>query len=166
MGGYYAAMSSRRKWKYTIPPIPVTPPHIARPVLVVLVVEWLVWLFLTHFLPNLPRCPLCKSSFRWNEIDTHDERGHRRPRPLSFPCPKCLQTIGVPSWRKSFLRISYLALIVTFTFLIFGLPGDLFLGFVGGAVAAIGAIRITDWFIWRRLEPGSPLEPDNPSLWT
>ena len=64
------------------------------------------------------------------------------------------------------MRISYLALIAAFTFLAFDLPGDLFLGFVGGIVAALGAIRIADWFIWRRLEPGSPLEPNNPSLWT
>jgi len=154
------------KRMYTIPPTSATLPDIARPILVVLVVEWLVWLFITYFLSNLPRCPLCKSSFRWSEIDTYDERGHRRPRPLSFPCPKCVQTIGVPNWRKSFLRISYLALIVAFTFFAFDLPGDLFLGFLGGIAAAIGAIRIADWFIRRRLEPGSPLEPDNPSLWT
>jgi hypothetical protein len=166
LGGYHAAVSPRRKRMYTIPPISATPRHIAGPILVVLVVEWLVWLFLTNFLPNLQRCPICKSSFRWSEIDTYDERGHRRPRPLSFPCPKCLQTIGVPNWRKSFLRISYFALIATFMFLAFDLPGDLFLGFVGGIVAAAGAIRIADWFIRRRLEPGSPPEPDNPSLWT
>jgi hypothetical protein len=119
------------KRMYTIPPTSATLPDIARPILVVLVVEWLVWLFITYFLSNLPRCPLCKSSFRWSEIDTYDERGHRRPRPLSFPCPKCVQTIGVPNWRKSFLRISYLALIVAFTFLAFDLPGDLFWDFLG-----------------------------------
>jgi hypothetical protein len=161
----HAAMSPRRKTMYTIPLIPATP-HIAWPILVVLVLEWIVWPFLTQFLPDVPRCPLCKSSFRWIEIDTYDERGRRKPRPFSFPCPKCLQTIGVPNWRKSFLRISYLALIATFMVLIFELPGELFLGYVGSLVAAIGAIRIADWFIWRRLEPGSPLEPDNPSLWT
>jgi len=64
------------------------------------------------------------------------------------------------------LRISYLALIATFMVFIIELPGELFLGYVGSLVAAIGAIRIADWFIWRRLEPGSPLEPDDPSLWT
>jgi len=150
---------------HTIPPISATP-HIAWPILVVLVLEWIVWPFLTQFLPDVPRCPLCKSSFQWSEIDTYDERGRRKPRPFSFPCPKCLQTIGVPTWRKSFLRISYLALIATFMVLIFELPGELFLGYVGSLAAAIGAIRIADWFIWRRLEQGSPLEPDNPSLWT
>jgi hypothetical protein len=48
----------------------------------------------------------------------------------------------------------------------FEMPGDLFVGYVGGLAAAYGAIRIADWFIWRRLEPGRPFEPDNPSLWT
>lgn len=72
----------------------------------------------------------------------------------------------MPSWRKAFLRTSYLALIATFMVLIFELPGDLFLGDVGTLISASGAIRISDWFIWRRLEPGRPLEADNPSLWS
>ena len=152
MNGYLAA---------TLPPA-----HIAWPILVVLVLEYVVWPFLTQFVPDEPRCPLCKTLFRWNTIDTYDKRGRRQPRPFSFPCPTCQQTIGVPSWRKPFLRVSYLALIATFTVLMFEMPGNLFLGYVGGLAAACGAIRIVDWFIWRRLEPGRPLEPDNPSLWT
>ena len=150
---------------FAIPPIPDTSPHIATPLLIVLMLEWIIWPFLTAFLPDVPRCPVCESSFQWSEIDEYDERGHKRPRPLSFSFPKCLQTIGVPSWRKAFLRVSYLALIATFAFLIFDLSGDLFLGFVGSAVAAVGAIRITDWFIRRRLEPGRPPDPDNQGLW-
>lgn len=131
-------------------------PHIAWPILVVIALEYMVWPFLTQFVSDVPRCPICKSFFQWSEIDAYDKRGQRQPRPLSFPCPKCAQTIGVPSWRKSFLSISYLTLIAFFMFLIFELPGDLFLGYVGTLVVAIGAVRIADWFIWRRLEPGSP----------
>ena len=153
MSGYQAAE--------TLPPV-----HIAWPILVVLALEYIVWPFLTQFLPDVPRCPVCKNVFRWSDVDTYDKRGKRQPRPFSFPCPKCQQTIGVPSWRKAFLRTSYLALIATFMVLLFELPGDLFLGYVGTLIAAIGAIRIADWFIWRRLEPGRPLEADNPSLWT
>lgn len=168
MNGCQAAMSLRRKRKYTIPSVAAAlpPPHIAWPILVVLVLEYMVWPFLTQFVPDVPRCPLCKSFFKWSEIDIYDERGRRQARPFSFPCPTCQQTIGVPGWRKSFLRVSYLALIATFTFLMFEMRGDLFLGYLGSLVAAIGAIRIADSFIWRRLEPGRPLEPDNPSLWT
>jgi hypothetical protein len=79
-------------------------PEIAWPIFVVLMLEWVVWPVVMPFLPDVPRCPICKSSFRWTEIDT----GGSRSRPLSFPCPKCLQTIGAPSWRKSFLRAFYL----------------------------------------------------------
>lgn len=131
-------------------------PRIAWPILIVLVLEYMVWPFLTQFFPDVPRCPLCKTSFRWSEINTHDEGGPKRLRPVSFPCPKCLKTIGVPNWRKSFLMISYFVLVAVFMVLIFALPGDLFWGYVGGLAAAVGAIRIADWFIWRRLEPGSP----------
>lgn len=131
-------------------------PRIAWPILAVLVFEYMVWPFLTQFFPDVPRCPLCQSSFRWSEIDSYDEQARKRLRPFSFSCPKCLQTIGVPTWRRSFFWISYLALIAIFIVLIFGLPGDLFWGYVGGLAAAVGAIRIADWFIWRRLEPGSP----------
>jgi hypothetical protein len=141
---------------YTILLNPAALPHVARPILVVLLVEYLVWLFLTHFLSNVPRCPLCKSSFRWGEIDTYDERGRRRSRPLSFPCPQCLQIIGVPSWRASFLRSFYLALIGTLLFVIFDSSGDLLLGYLGALAAAVGAVQIADWFIWNKLEPGSP----------
>jgi hypothetical protein len=154
MNGYLAAMS-----------IALPPPDIAWPILVVLILEYMVWPVLTQFVPDVPRCPLCESSFRWSDIDTYDTSGRRQPRPFWFPCPTCQQTIGVPGWRKPFLLVSYLALIITFMFLIFGMRGDLFLGFLGTLVAAVGAIRIADWFIWRRLEPGRPLE-DNPSLWT
>ena len=150
--------------KYTTPLIaaglPKAPPA-AWPILVVLVLEYMVWPFLTQFFPDAPRCPLCKSSFQWSEINTYDEGGQRRLRPVSFPCPKCMQTIGVPNWRKTFLLISYLVLIGVFLILIFALPGDLFWGYVGSLAAAVGAIRIADWFIWRRLEPGSP-EPFSP----
>lgn len=131
-------------------------PDIAWPILVVLVLEYVVWPFLTQFIPDVPRCPVCKSFFQWNEINTYDEGRRGRIRPVSFSCPKCLKTIGVPNWRTSFLKISYFVLFTTFLVLIFALPGDLFWGYVGGLAASIGAIRIVDWFIWRRLEPGSP----------
>jgi len=137
-------------------------PEIAWPIFVVLVLEWVVWPVAMQFLPNAPRCPICKSSFRWGEIDA----GGRRTRPLSFPCPKCLETIGAPSWRKSFLRVLYLSLIAIFMFLMFELRGDLFLGFLGVAGAAVGAVRIADWFIWKKLEPGASPETDNPSLFS
>ena len=106
-------------------------PEIAWPIFVVLVLEWVVWPVVMPFLPNVPRCPICKSSFQWSEIDTYDERGRRRPRPLSFQCPTCLQPIGAPSWRKSFLRFFYLSLIGAFLFVLFELRGDLFLGYLG-----------------------------------
>ena len=139
---------------YTAAGLP--PAHIAWPILVVLVLEYVVWPFLTQFLPDVPRCPLCKSSFQWSEIDTYDKRGRRKPRPCSFRCPKCQQTIGAPNWRTSFLGISYFVLVAAFMVLVLALPGDLFLGYLGGLVAAIGATRIADWFIWRKLEAGSP----------
>jgi len=137
-------------------------PEMARPIFFVLVLEWVVWPVAMPFLPDAPRCPICKSSFRWDEID----KGGRRSRPLSFPCPKCLQTIGAPSWRKSFLRIFYLSVIAVFMFLLFELRGDLFLGFLGMLGVAVGAVRIADWFIWKKLEPGSSPETDNPSLFS
>jgi hypothetical protein len=140
-------------------------PDIAWPIFVVLVLEWIVWPFVMPFVPDVPRCPVCKGFFQWSKIDTCDEHGRKQPRPLSFQCPNCLQTIGVPSWRKSFLRVSYLALIAIFMFLTFE-SRDLFLGYVGGLLAAIGAIRIADWFIWRKLEPGKPLVPESPGLFT
>ena len=157
--GYHSAMlrcQTGRTRIYAILLNPTGLPHVARPILVVLLVEYLAWLFLTHFLSNVPRCPLCKCSFRWGEIDTYDERGRRRPRPLSFPCPRCLQIIGVPSWRASFLRGFHLALIGTFLFVIFDSSGDLLLGYLAALAAAAGAVQIADWFIWNKLEPGSP----------
>jgi hypothetical protein len=168
MKGYPAAMSLRRNRTYAIPFLAAAlpPSQIAWPILVVLVLEYMVWPFLTQFVPDVPRCPLCKGLFQWSEIDTYDQRGRRQARPFSFPCPRCQQTIGVPGWRKPFLRVSYLGLVAIFTFLIFEMRGDLFLGYVGILLATIGAIRIADWFIWRKLEPGRPLESDNPSLWT
>lgn len=137
-------------------------PEIAWPIFVVLVLEWVVWPVAMPLLADVPRCPICKSSFRWTEIDT----GGSRSRPLSFPCPKCRQTIGAPSWRKSFLRAFYLSLIGIFMFVLFDLRGDLFLGYLGTLLAAVGAVRIADWFIWKRLEPGSSLETDSPSLFS
>jgi hypothetical protein len=125
-------------------------PEIAWPIFVVLVLEWVVWPVAMQYLPNAPRCPICKNSFRWSEIDTGDSRS----RPLSFPCPKCLQTIGAPSWRKSFLLVFYLSLIAIFMFLLFELRGDLFLGYFVVLLAAVGAIRIADWFVgksWNRV---------------
>jgi purine-cytosine permease-like protein len=71
-----------------------------------------------------------------------------------------------PSWRKSFLRAFYLSLIAIFMFLLFDLRGDLFLGYLGTLLAAVGAIRIADWFVWKRLEPGSSPETDIPSLFS
>lgn len=140
-------------------------PDIAWPIFIVLVLVWLVWPLVMPFVPDVPRCPVCKGSFQWSEIDTYDDRGRRQPRPVSFQCPKCLQTIGVPGWRKSFLVVSHFAMIAIFMFLIFE-SRDLFLGYVGSLLASFGAIRIADWFIWRRLEPGRPLEPGSSGLFT
>jgi hypothetical protein len=151
MSGWHVAMA-----------LALPAPEIAWPIFVVLVLEWVVWPVAVAFLPDAPRCPICKSSFRWTEIDT----GGSRSRPLSFPCPKCLQTIGAPSWRKPFLRTCYLSLIAIFMFLVVDLRGDLFLGYLGTLVAAVGAIRIADWFVWKRLEPGSSPETDSPSLFS
>jgi hypothetical protein len=109
-------------------------PEIAWPIFVVLVLEWAVWPVAMQFLPDAPRCPICKSSFRWTEIDV----GGSRSRPLSFPCPNCLQTIGAPSWRKSFLRAFYLSLIAIFMFVLFDLRGDLFLGYLGTLLEPYG----------------------------
>lgn len=152
-------MLSGPKQKYQTALIPAGLPDVPQipwPILVLLILEYMVWPFLTQFLPDVPRCPLCKSSFQWADISTYDEGYQKRLRPQSFPCPKCLKTIGVPNWRKSFLKISYFALITIFLILIFALPGDLFWGYIGSLAAAVGAIRIADWFVWRRLEPGSP----------
>jgi hypothetical protein len=137
-------------------------PEIAWPIFVVLVLEWVVWPVAMVFLPNAPRCPICKNPFQWGEIDTAGSRA----RPLSFPCPKCQQTIGAPSWRKSFLRVLHLSLIGIFMFVLFDLRGDLFLGYLGLLAAVAGALRIADWFIWKNLEPGSSPETDNPSLFS
>ena len=150
--GYNQASTEGRQ---VIPADPTAPPLIAKPLLVFLAVEWLVWLFLKHFLQNVPRCPLCSSRFSWSEIERRGSHGAGW-RPLSFPCPRCRQIVGVPSWRKSFLWILYLSLIAIFFYLIFELPGDLFLGFVGMVIGAVGAIRIADWFVWKKLEPGRP----------
>jgi hypothetical protein len=151
MSGSYVAMA-----------LPLPAPEIAWPIFVVLVLEWMVWPVAMAFLPNAPRCPICKKLFQWSEIDT----GGRRSRPLSFPCPKCLQTIGAPSWRKTLLLVVYLSLIAIFMFMLFQLRGDLFLGYVGILLAGVGAIRIADWFAWKRLEPGASPEADNPSLFS
>jgi len=51
-------------------------------------------------------------------------------------------------------------------FVLFDLRGDLFLGYLGTLLAAVGAVRIADWFIWERLEPGSLPETDSPSLFS
>jgi hypothetical protein len=51
-------------------------------------------------------------------------------------------------------------------FLLFELRGDLFLGYFGALLAAVGAIRIADWFVWKRLEPGASPETDNPGLFS
>ena len=135
---------------------------VAWPVFVLLVLEWVVWPFVLPLLPDSLRCPICKSSFRWSEVET----GGSRPRPLSFPCPKCLQVIGPPSWRKSFLLVLYLALVALLMFMIFQLPGDLFLGSVALVLAAVGAVRIGDWFLRKKLEPGRSPETDSPSLFS
>lgn len=132
----------------------------------VLVLEWVVWPFLTQFIRDEPRCPLCKSYFRWQEIEVYNEGGQKESRRTSFPCPRCQQIIGVPNWRKAFLKIAYLLLIAVFLLVTFQVPGDLFWGYIGTLVASLGAIRIADWFIWRRLEPGSPSDSDSSSLWT
>lgn len=111
-----------------------------------------------QFLPNAPRCPICKSSFRWSEIDT----GGSRPRPLSFPCPKYLQTIGAPSWRKSFSLVFNLSLIAISMFLSFELRGDLFLGYFAVLLAAVGAIRIgSSGKGWNRVAPRRQVPPSS-----
>ena len=69
------------------PAAALPPAHIAWPILVVLVLEYVLWPFLTQFVPDEPRCPLCKTLFRWSAIDTYDKGGRRQPRPFSFPCP-------------------------------------------------------------------------------
>ena len=148
-------------WQVTMA-LALPSPEIAWPNFVVLVLEWVVWPVTMLFLADAPRCPLCKSSFQWTEIST----GGSRSRPLSFLCPKCLQTIGAPSWRKSFLRIFYLSLIAIFMFVLLDLRGDLFLGYLGTLLAAVGAVRIADWFVWKRLEPGTSPETASPSLFS
>jgi hypothetical protein len=138
MSGWHLAMASA-----------LPAPEIAWPIFVVLVVEWVVWPVAMQFLPDAPRCPICKSSFRWTEIDT----GGSLSRPLSFPWPKCLQTIGAPSWRKSFLRAFYLSLIAILMFVLFDLRDDLFLGYLGTLLATVGAIRIGTGPASRRVTP-------------
>jgi hypothetical protein len=64
------------------------------------------------------------------------------------------------------LRVFYLSLVAIFLFLMFELRGDLFLGFFGALFAAVGAIRIADWFVWKRLEPGASPETELPSLFS
>lgn len=137
-------------------------PEIAWPIFVVLVLEWVIWPVARAFLPDAPRCPICKSSFQWTDIDTRGSRS----RPLSFSCPKCLQTIGAPTCRKSFLWVLYLSLIAIFMFVLLDLRGNLFLGYLGTLLAAVGATRIADWFLWKRLEPGSSPETDPPRLFS
>lgn len=137
-------------------------PPISHLVFAVVVFEWVVWPILAAFMRDEPKCPLCKGDFQWREIDVYNERGQKEARRTSFPCPRCQRIIGVPSWRKSFLRIAYLSLIAVFLVVTFQAPGDLFLGYIGVLLASLGAIRIFDWFIWRRLEPGSP--SDFPSI--
>jgi len=51
-------------------------------------------------------------------------------------------------------------------FLLFELPGGLFFGYVGVVLAAIGAIKIADWFVRKKLEPGKSPESDGPSLFS
>jgi len=70
----------------------------------------------------------------------------------------------VPSWRKSFLKIAYLSLIAGSFFVIFQMPGSLLRGFIGVLLVSVGTVRIADWFISRRLEPGTP--GDSPNFWT
>jgi hypothetical protein len=65
---------------------------------------------------------LCKNSFSWREIDDYNEGGQKKTRPSSFPCPRCQQTIGVPNWRKPFLKVAYLTLIAVFLFVTFQVP--------------------------------------------
>jgi endogenous inhibitor of DNA gyrase (YacG/DUF329 family) len=125
-------------------------------VFVVVVIEWVVWPILVTFMRDTPKCPICKSEFQWREIDVYNDRGQKEARRTSFPCPKCQQVIGVPNWRKSSLRIAYFSLFTVFLVVIFQGPGDLFWGYIGVLLASVGAVRILDWFIWRRLEPGSP----------
>jgi|ERR1700740_1356289 len=139
-------------------------PPISHLVFVIVVLEWVVWPILVAFMRDTPKCPLCKSEFQWREIDVYNEQGQKEARPASFPCPRCQQVIGVPSWRKSFLMIAYLSLIAVFLVVTFQVPGDLFWGFIATLLASIGAVRIFDWFILRKLEPGSP--GDFPSIRT
>ena len=137
-------------------------PEIAWPIFALLILEWMVWPIAMLFLPDEPKCPICKRPFRWKEIDSSGQRS----RPASFPCPKCLQTIGAPSWRKSFLLLSYLSLIFVFLFVLFDMRGDMFLGYFGALLAAVGAIRIVDWFVWKMLEPGKSPETGSPGLFS
>jgi hypothetical protein len=136
-------------------------PSISRLILMVAALEWVIWFLVKQYVRDVPTCPVCKKQFQWREIETYNNRGYRELRRTSFPCPKCREIIGVPSWRKSFLALAYFVLLTGFLFVFFeihpaGSTGDLILGYTGAVLGSFGAIMIANWFIWRKLEPGRP----------
>ena len=136
-------------------------PSIPQLVFMAAALEWVIWFLLTRYVRDVPSCPLCKQQFLWKEIDLYNHRGQRKARRTSFPCPRCHQIIGVPDWRIPFLRGACVALYMGFLFVFFELlpaesPSHLMLGALGGGLVSLGAMRIADWFIWRKLQPGSP----------
>jgi len=62
------------------------------------------------------------------------------------------------------LKIAYLLLIAGSFFVIFQMPGSLLRGFIGVLLVSVGTVRLADWFLCRRLEPGTP--GDSPNFWT
>lgn len=129
-------------------------------VLVIAACEWATWCVLTWVVRDRPRCPLCKGDFLWGEVAVYAGHGHR-VRQLSFPCPKCGQIIGAPNWRRGFLKVFYIVLVLCFIALFWEITAmdslsDMMIAMLGAALGSIGSLRIMDWFIWRRLEPGRP----------
>jgi endogenous inhibitor of DNA gyrase (YacG/DUF329 family) len=136
-------------------------PSISQVIPIAAALEWAIWFLLRRYVRDIPKCPLCKKDFQWREIDTYNERGKREVRRTSFPCPECQQVIGVPSWRRSFLRGAGVAFYMGFLFVFFELlpaesPRHLMLGILGAGLLSFGVMRIGDWFIWRELQPGTP----------
>jgi hypothetical protein len=122
-----------------------------------LVIEGAVWFFLRRFLPDIPTCPICGQKFAWSETVATEADSSQQGRKPFFPCPNCQQVIGVPDWREPFLKFSYIALGICF-FALFCVTHtrSLLEAYCAALLAALGAVKIADIFIWRKLEPGRP----------